>query len=224
MWRTLCTVVLSLSVAACGALHGGGDRPDLRAENVRELLRLSSEQAASELAVAGAYTGDSDLRLAIPPGMAPIAEAMQQYGFANRIESLEKLMNLGAEQAAARARPVLHAVIEDLPIDNAREILRGSDDAATRYLLMHAADDVALRYQPVIRASLRELGFYDAHRLVLDLHESLPVPVHRGLDLERHVLHQSLRGLYRRMAARESAIRANPEEFASEPLARALRR
>ncbi len=224
MWRTLCTVLLSLSVAACASLQGGGDRVDPRAENVRELLRLSSEQAASELAGEGAYTGDNDLRLTIPSAMSPIADAMRQYGFGNRIEYLEELMNLGAEQAARRAGPVLHAVIGDLSIDNAREILRGRDDAATRYLLAQVADDVALRYRPVIRASLRELGFYDAHRLVLDLYESLPVPAHRGVDLERHVLHQSLGGLYRRMAAREAAIRANPEEFASEQLARALRR
>lgn len=205
MTRTI-TLLLVLALAGCQALsprlHGEGGQAAVTA-----LMLASSEAAAKQLAQEGAYSSSETLRLTLPARMEPIAEELEHHGFGPRITELELLMNIAAERAAADAAEVFAAVIADTPISSPRRILRGDDDAATRYLWEHARDDLAYRYRGLIQEHLNRLGFYESHRLVLDLHQSLPVDQDRGVNLEDQVVRQALVGLMRTMAEEERRLR-----------------
>lgn len=209
MARFITVVLMAAALAACQApgLLSGEARSERDRQTVVGLMRDSSAAASETLAREGGYTEQETLRLTLPQEMSGMADALRRHGFGARLDEMERLMNLAAERAAGEAAEVFAAVIADTPIHDPRAILREGNAAATRYLWENARDDLALRYQPVIREQLGSLGFYEVHRLVLDLHQSLPVDRDRGMNLEQYVLRQALVGLARRMADEERRLR-----------------
>ena len=180
------------------------------ARAVKESLELGSTRAADLLSQAGGYQNSPVYRIKLPESVQPIASRLRQFGLGGQIDQIEKLMNEGAEHAAVEAKALFVSTVRQMTVTDALGIVTGSNTAATEYFRQHTEADLRLRYQPIIKSNLQKIGFYSQYERLLSAYNKLPVANKPSLDLEQHVLTQSLNALFTQVGEEEKAIRKDP--------------
>jgi hypothetical protein len=97
-----------------------------------------------------------------------------------------------------------------MTITDALGIIRGSDTAATNYFKQHTEMTLRQRYLPIVQKNLQQIGFYQQYQQMLSTYKQLPIANKPDLDLEQHVLTQSLNALFTQVGEEEKAIRKDP--------------
>lgn len=179
-------------------------------KGVKEVLQLGSLRAANELSQTGGYAQSSLYRINLPDTIKPLASNLRALGLGSSIDKVEALMNQGAEKAAVEAAAVFSDAIKNMSVTDALGIVRGSNTAATDYFRTQTESSLRARYAPIIQANLKQVGFYNQYQQVLNAYNQLPIANKPSLDLEKHVIDQSLNALFAKVAIEEQAIRQDP--------------
>lgn len=119
-------------------------------------------------------------------------------------------MNQAAEHAAVEAKTLFVSTVRSMTITDAIGIVRGGDTAATQYFRQHTESELRARYMPIIKSNLQQIGFYNQYDKFLTAYKQVPLSNKPDLDLEQHVLTQSLNALFAQVAEEEKAIRRDP--------------
>lgn len=210
---------MSLGLGACAEMSqilqsetgaGGSSNQSVFGRAVKESLELSSTRAAELLSKTGGYQNNSLYRIRLPEPVQPIAARLRQFGLGGQVDQIEKLMNQGAEHAAVEAKAVFIDAVRSMTITDAMGIVRGSDTAATDYFRQHTEAQLRVKYLPIIQNNLRQIGFYSQYQQLLSSYKQLPLANKPDLDLEQHVLTQSLKALFTQVGEEEKAIRKDP--------------
>jgi hypothetical protein len=180
------------------------------ARAIKESLELSSARAADLLSRAGGYQKHPLYRIKLPESVQPVAARLRQFGLGGQIDQIETLMNQGAEHAAVEAKALFIDTVRSMSVTDALGIVRGSDTAATQYFRQHTEAELRARYQPIIKSNLQQIGFYKQYERLLAAYKQLPLANKPDLDLEQHVMTQSLNALFTQVAQEEQAIRKDP--------------
>lgn len=221
-------LALSLCLGACaemsqvlqsGAGVAGNSNQSGLSRAVKESLELSSTRAAELLSKTGGYQNSSIYRIRLPESVQPIAARLRQFGLGGQVDQIEKLMNQGAEHAAVEAKAVFVGAVRNMSISDALGIVRGSNTAATDYFRQHTEAELRQKYLPIIQSNLRQVGFYNQYQQLLSAYKQLPLSNKPDLDLEQHVLTQSLGALFTQVGEEEKAIRKDPVGRGSSAIA-----
>jgi hypothetical protein len=226
-------LTLGLSLSSCtemsqilesGATSPG--QPDQAAltRAVKESLELGSGRAADMLSKVGGYQNSSRYRIRLPEAVQPIASRLRQFGLGGQVDRIEALMNQGAERAALEAKPVFISAVRSMTITDAMGIVRGNDTAATAYFRQRTEAELRQKYLPIIKNNLQQVGFYNQYQQLLTAYKRLPLADKPDLDLEQHVLTQSLNALFTQIGEEEKAIREDPLGRGSAAIAAIFRR
>lgn len=195
--------------ADVASASGYGDQVQL-VRGVKEALELGSGRAATQLSAAGGYSNSSLYRIVLPENLQPITSRLRQFGLGGQIDKVEALMNQGAERAAAEAEAILVDAVRNMTVSDALAIVRGGETAATDYFRQQTETSLRTRYLPIINDSLRKIGFYKQYQSLLSTYNKLPIADKPSLDLEQHVLVESLDALFAQVAVEERLIRQDP--------------
>ena len=133
------------------------------AAGLRDALTMGTTRAARTLSKPGAFADDARFRIELPEKLDPVRKALDLVGYARVMDEFEVAMNDAAGLAAGEAVSVFGDVISTMSIQDAWDILRGPDDAATRYLEEHASPRLRRRFAPVIAQAMRESGVYSLY-------------------------------------------------------------
>lgn len=216
-------LVLPLSLTACNATlpeivetgtnvasaAGYGNQAQL-VRGIKETLELGSSRAATSLSATGGYANNPLYRIQLPANLQPITKNLRQLGLGGQLDKVEALMNQGAEKAAVEAKTVFIDAVRNMTVTDALGIIRGSDTAATSYFRQQTESSLRQRYLPIIQQNLKQIGFYNQYQQLLSSYKLLPLANKPNLDLEQHVLDQSLNGLFKQVAVEEKLIRKDP--------------
>ncbi|WP_217705155.1 DUF4197 domain-containing protein [Peristeroidobacter soli] len=200
---------MSQVLQSSGGASGSSNQSGL-SRAVKESLELSSTRAAELLSKTGAYQNSSIYRIRLPESVQPLATRLRQFGLGGQIDQIEKLMNQGAEHAAVQAKDVFVSAVRSMTISDALGIVRGNDTAATAYFRQHTEAELRQKYLPIIQSNLQQIGFYNQYQQLLSAYKQLPLTNKPDLDLEQHVLTQSLNALFTQVGEEEKAIRKDP--------------
>jgi len=212
-------LILGLSLSSCAemsqVLQSGGvtaGQPDNAAltRAVKESLELGSTRAADLLSKVGGYQNSARYRIRLPEAVQPLASRLRQFGLGGQVDRIEALMNQGAEHAAIEAKAVFIGAVRSMTVTDAMGIVRGSNTAATDYFRQHTEAELRQRYLPIIKSNLQQVGFYNQYQQLLTAYKKLPLADKPALDLEQHVLTQSLNALFTQVGEEEKAIRKDP--------------
>lgn len=218
----------ALSVASCaemsqvlqsGAAVAGQSNQGALVRGIKESLELGSTRAADLLSQAGGYRNNSVYRIKLPESVQPLATTLRKFGLGNQLDKVELLMNQGAEHAAVEAKAVFISAVREMSITDALGIVRGNDTAATEYFRGHTEAQLRQRYLPIIQRNLQQIGFYQQYQQLLTTYKQLPLSNKPDLDLEQHVLTQSLSALFKQVGEEEKAIRKDPVGRGSSAIA-----
>ena len=216
--RTIVVVSATLCLASCAeltqVLEAGASRSTTNestlARAIKESLELGSVRASDLLSKAGGYSNHPLYRIELPEQVQPIAKRLRQFGLGGQLDQIETLMNRGAEQAAVEAKAVFVDAVRAMTVTDALGIVRGQETAATDYFRRQTETSLRQRYAPIIQRNLEQIGFYAQYRKTLNAYKQLPIQNKPNLDLEEHVLAQSLNALFAPVAEDEKLIRRDP--------------
>lgn len=209
---TACNATLPeiMQTSADAASSAGYTNQAQLVRGLKETLELGSSRASNTLSQTGGYSNSSLYRINLPANLQPIAKNLRQFGFGSQLDKVESLMNQGAEQAAVEAKDVLISAVRNMTVTDALGIIRGHDTAATDYFRQQTEANLRQRYLPIIQQNLQQVGFYNQYQQLLSTYKQLPIANKPDLDLEQHVLNQSLDGLFKEVATQERLIRKDP--------------
>ena len=149
------------------------------------------------------------------------------------VEDVILRINRAAEDAAREAAPVFSRAITNMSIQDGFNILRGENDAATRYLKSQTFDELFSLYRPKIQTSLDKpvVGNISAseswdiltsqwNRIAGSVAGRLADLQTVDTRLDTYLTDQALSGLFLKLSIEEEKIRTNPAARVTELLRR----
>lgn len=177
---------------------------------LREALKIGAQRVVGQVGAADGFNGDPRIHIPLPASLQRVQSTLARVGFSSMTDDLELRLNRAAEAASPEAQAVFWQAIDEMTIDDVREIFNGPDDAATRYLERTMSSPLLARMKPIVDASLAEVGAVRAYDRVIGQYKAVPFVPDVKADLTRHVLERALQGIFLYLAQEEAAIRQNP--------------
>ena len=182
---------------------------------LRSALEVATKTVVETLGRNDGYNGDPAIHIPLPDSMTQVQSTLRRFGMAGMLDDLELKLNRAAEQAAPKAQQLFLDAIGQMTMEDARAILDGPDDAATKYLQRTMSAPLADEMRPIIDQTLAEAGAIAAYDQAMGQYRSIPFVPDVKADLTEHVVGLGLKGIFHYVAAEEAAIRNNPAKRTS---------
>jgi hypothetical protein len=187
------------------------------AAGLREALEVGSGRAVDSLGRPGGFFRSS-FHVPLPETLRQAQEVAERFGLSGVFDEMEVKLNRAAEAAAPKAQALFVSAIRQLTFEDVMAIYQGGDDAATRYLKRTTSAQLRAEMQPIVDASLAEVGAVTTFKTLAEQYNRLPLVTPVDADLTGHVLGYASNALFSRLAREEAAIRKNPAKRTTELL------
>ncbi len=186
---------------------------------LKEALNTGTRLAIDNVSKTDGYLANELIRIAMPPELKQASDLMRQFGLSAQADQFEQSMNHAAEKAAPEATNIIIKAIQDMSIEDANNILQGSDDAATQYFKYKTNTQLSELFHPVVTDSLNQVGTTKYYNDLAGQVADIPLVGETiNLDLPSYVTEQALNGLFAMIAIEEKKIRDNPAARTTELL------
>lgn len=189
-------------------------------KGLREALIKGVSTGTDEVSKVGGYLDNPVIRIPFPPEVSKVENTLRDLGMGAMVDQFVSTLNRGAEEAAKEAKPIFVNAIKQMTIADAMAILKGEQDAATQYLKRTTSDQLAQKFNPVIRSALQETGATRYYSDIVSTYNSLPLVQPVNPDLDQYATQLAIDGLFVKIAEEEGNIRKNPAARTSEILRR----
>ncbi len=178
---------------------------------LKEALNAGVQKGVTTLSATDGFLKNALYKILIPEDVRTITSKLKQVpGFGNVEEQLIEKMNRGAEKAATKAAPIFANAITSLTFQDALNILMGEKNAATQYLNKTTGTPLYQEFNPIIKASLEEVGAMKYWADCVTAYNKIPFVKKANPDLPDYVTKEALKGLFGMVAEKELEIRSNP--------------
>ncbi|MEE2797963.1 MAG: DUF4197 domain-containing protein [Pseudomonadota bacterium] len=185
------------------------------AQALKEALTQGARVAVTELGQPGGFSDNPDVRIELPGKLGSAARTLKMMGMGSQITALENSMNQAAEAAAPQAETILVNAISSMSLTDAKDILTGGNDSATRYLERSSRDQIRALFLPVVKQATDQVGVAQQYNAFAGQAASFGVVEPNATNVETYVTEQALDGLFEMIAQQEATIRDDPAAAAS---------
>jgi len=177
---------------------------------LKDALRVGSANVIGQLSKLDGFNSDSKIHIPLPDSLQTVKSSLATVGMSGMMDDLELRLNRAAETATPKAKRIFSDAIQAMSFDDAKKILHGPSDAATRYFKDKMSKPLGEEMRPIIEKALQQAGAVQAYDSVMGKYRSMPFVPDVKANLTKHVLDLGLAGIFRYMAEEEAAIRKNP--------------
>lgn len=186
---------------------------------LKEALQVGTERSVDLLGRKDGYMGDLSVRILMPESLRGLERTMRDLGQGKVVDEFITSMNRAAEKAAPEAVDIFVDVIKGMSLADARNILKGPDDAATRYFRQHSETRLKQSLHPVIAQATANVGVTASYKNLMGRAGPLTALIDKqAVDLDGYITARALDGLFLKLAAEEKRIRENPVARTTELL------
>jgi len=183
---------------------------------LKQALTQGAETAVSNLARKDGYLGNDKVRIPLPEGLQKADKAMRKFGMGKYSDELITAMNRAAEAAVPEARTLFVGAIKKMTVEDAKGILTGGDDAATRYFRSNTETALAGKFKPIVGKAMQKVKLAEKYDQFAGKGAKFGLVDKRDAKLDDYVTRRAMDGLFLMMAEQEKAIRANPLQAAGD--------
>lgn len=194
------------------------------AGGLRDALRVGSERVVATLGSADGFNKASDVHIPLPDTLKSVQSMLARVGLSGLADDLELRLNRAAEAAVPRAKKLFWNAIEQMTIDDAKKILNGPKDSATRYFQGKMSAQLAGDMKPIVDAQLSKVGAIAAYDNMMGQYRNIPFMPDAKANLTEYVLEKAIDGIFLYLAREEAAIRENPARRTTELLRKVFSR
>ncbi len=177
---------------------------------LKEALNQGVTKGVAQLNKKDGYFKDAQIKIPMPKEAEGVEDKLRSLGQGKKVDEAIESMNRAAEDAAEGAKDIFVAAIKGMTLTDAMSILKGDDNAATKYLNKATRSELNKKFQPVIKVSLDKVGATKHWKTVFGSYNKLPFVKKVNPDLEKYVTEKALDGLFIQVAKEELKIRKDP--------------
>lgn len=210
-------------------IFGGLTRPSAAATSqrdaasaLREALTNGVVAATTRLGHVDGFYRDGRVRIPLPGTLASAQRSLRPLGMAEPLDDLELRINRAAEAAMPQARTLIVDAVRSITFSDALSIVRGGDDAGTRYLRQRTETKLTELLRPHMQSALERSGAFTALDTAVSrsrLNAGAAVGRLRS-DMIDFAVTKALDGAFAYVADEEKAIRTDPAKRTSDILRR----
>ena len=228
---------LGLKKSDASALLGQALTDEQLIGGLREALGNGIGRAVSELGRPDGYLTNLNVRIPMPESLRKVERLARSAGQDALADEFVSSMNRAAEKAVPEAAAVFRDAVRGMSIADAKSILDGSKDAATRYFEKTTRTNLQARFLPLVQEATSKVGATQRYKALTSQISSLDslggglfgslrksTVKTPDLDLDTYVTDKALDGLFALIADEEKRIRENPVARTSELLQRVFGR
>jgi hypothetical protein len=177
---------------------------------LKEALTQGTNKGTATLAARDGFFRNAAVKILLPNEAQQVTRKLSEIGMGGLVDAAIEKMNRAAEDAAKSAGPIFVDAIKKMTINDAKNILMGSDNAATEYLRRTTTNNLYNAFQPTIKTSLNKVGATDAWNKVFTTYNKIPFVQQVNPNLDDHVTRKAIDGVFLMIANEEKAIRKDP--------------
>ena len=181
------------------------------AAGLKEALDTATELAVSQLGTEGGFLDNPQVRIPLPAELDRVEQGLRKVGQQELADDFVTTMNRAAEQAVPAALEQFQAAISAMSPEDARGILEGPEDAATRYFRKHSEAALRTQFLPIVQETTAGTGVTSAYKNMTGKLGGLGGMLNtQSLDVDQYVTDKTLDGLFSIVAQEEARIRKDP--------------
>ena len=180
------------------------------AAGIKEALIKGTEQGVKTVSNLNGYFGNPEIKIPFPPEAKEIESKLRAVGLGDKVDEVVLTINRAAEDAAKEAKPIFVAAIKNMSITDAINIVKGENNAATKYLDKNTSPELNTKFQPPIKSSLDKVEATKHWTEVIDLYNKIPFVKKMNPNLTEYVTKKAIEGLFVMVAKEELKIRKDP--------------
>lgn len=193
-------------------------------KGLKQALEFGISEGAQRLSKQDGYY-KSPYKILLPEEARKITDKLQNVpGFREVEEVILEKINRGAEDAAAKAKPIFVEAIRAMTFRDALNILTGEDNAATAYLNQATYAKLYDEFNPVIVTSLDKFNARQYWSDAVNSYNKIPFVDKADPNLDDYVTRQALSGLFDMVEKKEREIRNNVSARTTDLLRRVFAR
>lgn len=228
--RNLYFVLMSLLVMSCssqaqilqkakGLLGGDAAFTKEEAANaLKQALEQGTVKGVSVVSQVDGYLKNPEIKIPFPPEAENVEQKLRAIGLGNQVDEAVESLNRAAEDAASEAKDIFITAIKALTIQDAINIVKGEQDAATRFLERTTTTELTAKFSPIINSSLQKVNATKYWGDVMGTYNKIPFVKKVETDLTAYVTQKAIDGLFVMIANEELNIRQNPAARTTELL------
>jgi hypothetical protein len=181
------------------------------ASALRLALSQGVESATGRLGRKDGFNAANAVRIPVPQDLRKTEEILRKLGQGRYVDDFVTSLNRAAEQAVPEASAIFATAIRQLTISDAVNIIKGPEDAATRYFQQRSTDRLRTLFRPVVSQATDSVGVTRTYKNMLGKAGSLHGLLSEdAVDLDGYVTGKAIDGLFLYISEEEKRIRENP--------------
>lgn len=209
----ICTVFATVSCAelqqVVSQLPQGGETGGALdiAGGLRQALDFGIDKQVTKLTQKDGFYKNELVKILLPEELRKVDKALRDIGLNSLADDGLRALNRAAEDAVKEATPIFVGAVRDITFADAKNILLGSDSAATSYLEGKTNSALYSKFNPVIRNSFGKVGADQIWENIINKYNTIPFVNKVNPDLTDYVTNEALKGVYTMIAIEEKQIR-----------------
>lgn len=187
-------------------------------KGLTEALIQGCNYAVTEASKENGFNKNELIRIPFPKEAKKIKKTLADIGFKKSIQEFEIKMNEAAENASKEALNILITEVKKIKFNDAKEILKGEDNAATKYLEKKSYDSLFSKFTPIVKKSMAKVQVYKYWNPLIKKYNSIPLSKKINPNLDEYITSKTIQGLFKLIEIEEKEIRTNPKKRISEIL------
>lgn len=209
--RPLFTMLLPLlfsGAVAAADLSGISSKEAVTA--LRTTLDKGADAAVGSLGKADGFLGNPAVRIKLPEYLENSKGLLKMMGMGSQLDQMEVSMNRAAEAAVPQAKAVLKKTIQNMTVEDAKQVLGGGDTAVTDFFRSKSQSDLYAQLLPIVKGKTAQVGLAQQYNALAEKGSRFGLVKAEDANLESYVTNKALDALFLMVAEEEKAIRANP--------------
>ncbi|VEH19883.1 Uncharacterised protein [Chryseobacterium nakagawai] len=176
---------------------------------LKEALSIGVTDGVKKLALTDGFLKNEAVKILMPEKLRKVDATLRSVGLGSLADEGVKLLNRAAEDAVTEAAPIFTNAITSMTITDAKNILLGSNNAATSYLQGKTQSQLFTAFQPKVKASLGKVGADAVWKNLISKYNTFTGQA-VTTDLNEYVTTETINGVFKMVADKESGIRNTP--------------
>jgi Protein of unknown function (DUF4197) len=180
------------------------------AVGIRAALQRGALAAVAQLGKSDGFLGNPLVRIPLPGYLNDAAKLMKTLGQGKKVDELVTAMNRAAESAMPEAKSLFVSTIKAISVEDALQVVRGGGTAVTDFFAGKTRAPLGEKFLPIVTRATEKVQLAERYNAVAGKAASLGLVKGDDANVQKHVTHKALDGLYFMVGEEEKKIRADP--------------
>jgi len=180
------------------------------ADGIKEALVNGTGNSVNLVSVENGYFGNQEIKIPFPPEAKEMDSKLRSIGMGKQVDQMVLSINRAAEDASKDAKDIFIDAIKNMSVMDAINIVKGKNDAATKYLEKNTSPQLNQKFRPVIKTSLDKVEATKHWEELIKAYNRIPFVRKMNPNLTEYVTGKAIDGLFIMIAREEEKIRKDP--------------